>query len=150
GPWWSPAARTARTALALLTTPVSGRAGAGGRRARQPVTRLRVEADGVLLADLDHPVERVSVATGPLAEAARTHPADDNQARPPDTDTARRGLAEVVVYGHASGGPVRLAARAVTVSGPDFRYRADAVTAGPVRTRTWRLLPDAWSVTLPR
>ncbi|WEV29767.1 hypothetical protein OYE22_14555 [Streptomyces sp. 71268] len=143
-PWWSPAARTARTALTLLTTPVAGRTGAGGppaRRARPPLVRLRVEADGVLLADLDHPVERVSVATRPLF--------GDAPARPPDGTARPRGLAEVVVYGHASGGPVRLGARAITVSGPDFHYRADTVTAGPVRTRTWRLLPDAWSVTLP-
>ncbi|MEU3962165.1 hypothetical protein AB0F42_20515 [Streptomyces buecherae] len=144
-PWWSPAARTARTALTLLTTPVAGRAGASGppaRRARPALVRLRVEADGVLLADLDHPVERVSVATRPLFGGA--------PARPPDGAPRSRGLAEVVVYGHASGGPVRLGARAITVSGPDFHYRADTVTAGPVRTRTWRLLPDAWSVTLPR
>ncbi|MFE6780581.1 hypothetical protein [Streptomyces sp. NPDC057702] len=143
--WWSPAARTARTALTLLTTPGAGRTGPGGvpgRRARQPVVRLRVEADGVLLADLDHPVERVSVATGPLSAGIA--------ARPPDAAPRPRGLAEVVVYGHVSGGPVRLAARAVTVSGPDFRYWADTVTSGPVRTRTWRLLPDAWSLTLPR
>lgn len=146
-PWWSPAARTARSALALLTTPVSGRTGVSGgpagRRAKQPSVRLRVEADGVLLADLDHPVERVTVATSPLAYDAPT-------ARPPDPANPSSGLAEVVVYGHASGSPVRLRARAVTVSGPDFHYRADAVTAGPVRTRTWRLLPAAWSVTLPR
>ncbi|WP_459247017.1 hypothetical protein [Streptomyces youssoufiensis] len=144
-PWRSAAARTARTALTLLTTPVAGRAGAGGppaRRARPSLVRLRVEADGVLLADLDHPVERVSVATRPLFGGA--------PARPPDGAPRSRGLAEVVVYGHASGSPVRLGARAITVSGPDFHYRADTVTAGPVRTRTWRLLPDAWSVTLPR
>lgn len=38
----------------------------------------------------------------------------------------------------------------MTVSGADFRYRADHVLAGPVRRRTWTHHPAAWSLTLPR
>ncbi|MEU2515512.1 hypothetical protein [Streptomyces syringium] len=116
--WWSPAARTARTALALLTGPAA-------RHALPSCTRLRVEADGVLLADLDQPVERVTVSV---------------------VD----GLAEVVVHHRSADRPVRARARAVTVSGPDFRYRADEVAAGPVRSRTWTVRPGAWRLTLPR
>lgn len=116
--WWSPAARTARTALALLTGPAA-------RQSLPSCTRLRVEADGVLLADLDQPVERVTVS-------------------------AVDGLAEVVVHHRAADRPVRARARAVTVSGPDFRYRADEVGAGPVRSRTWTVRPGAWRLTLPR
>ncbi len=87
--------------------------------------RLRVEADGVLLSDLDLPVAGVSVASGD-------------------------GLAQVVVYGR-TGERVRAAARAVTVSGPvgGFRYRADAVVGGPVRTRTWVAAAEAWQLVLP-
>ncbi|MCP3817945.1 diacylglycerol kinase [Streptomyces sp. A3M-1-3] len=85
--------------------------------------RLRVEADGVLLSDLDQPVEDVSLST-------------------------RGGLAEVVVRPRAAD-PVRARALAVTVSGADFRYRADAAVAGPVRTRTWTVWPGAWSLTVP-
>ncbi|MEU1307604.1 diacylglycerol kinase [Streptomyces cinnamoneus] len=116
--WWTPAARTARTALTLLSGP----------SARHPVpacTRLRVEADGVLLADLDRPVGRVAVA-------------------------AVDGAAEVVVHEHAAPEPVRTRARTVTVSGPDFRYRADNRVRGPVRARTWTAVADAWRLTLPR
>ncbi|MFF5127251.1 hypothetical protein ACFY41_10050 [Streptomyces syringium] len=116
--WWSPAARTARTALALLTGPAA-------RHALPSCTRLRVEADGVLLADLDQPVERVTVSVV-------------------------NGLAEVVVHHRSADRPVRARARAVTVSGPDFRYRADEVGAGPVRSRTWTVRPGAWRLTLPR
>ncbi|MFV8130478.1 hypothetical protein [Streptomyces syringium] len=116
--WWSPAARTARTALALLTGPAA-------RHALPSCTRLRVEADGVLLADLDQPVERVTVSVV-------------------------NGLAEVVVHHRSADRPVRARARAVTVSGPDFRYRADEVGAGPVRSRTWTVRPEAWRLTLPR
>ncbi|GGT38842.1 diacylglycerol kinase family protein [Streptomyces purpureus] len=86
--------------------------------------RLRVEADGVLLSDVDKPVEAVSVRS-------------------------TSGRAEVVVRPPA-GSPLRAVATAVTVSGPDFRYRADTVLSGPVRRRTWTVRPEAWGLTLPR
>ncbi|WP_308377832.1 diacylglycerol kinase family protein [Streptomyces sp. ISL-98] len=85
--------------------------------------RLRVEADGVLLHDLDRPVEDVWLCS-------------------------RGGRAEVVISPE-SGDQVRADALAVTVSGADFRYRADALVAGPVRTRTWTVRPGAWSLMLP-
>ncbi|MES4906262.1 MULTISPECIES: hypothetical protein [unclassified Streptomyces] len=127
-PWWTPAARTARTALTMLSLPGSLGLGGSRRRVRPPAQRLRVEADGVLLADLDRPVERISVSTA----------------------TAGGGLAEVVIHPRAGAGPVRARARAITVSGPDFRYRADTLTRGPVRTRTWTVLTEAWHLMLPR
>ncbi|GAA2518533.1 diacylglycerol kinase [Streptomyces gobitricini] len=85
--------------------------------------RLRVEADGRLLSDLDDPVEGVTVRS-------------------------RDGVAEVVVRPRAAE-PVRAEATAVTVSGASYRYRADALVTGPVWTRTWTLRPSAWSLTLP-
>ncbi len=136
-PWWKPAARTARTALALLAAPA---AGLGGRRARVPQQRLRIEADGVLLADLDRPVRGVSVVPG------GRHRADGPWSGAGDGGQ----LAEVVVHWPGGGRPVRARARAVTVSGADFHYRADAVVGGPVRTRTWTLQPEAWRLQLPR
>ncbi|MGW1379342.1 hypothetical protein ACWD6P_34445 [Streptomyces sp. NPDC002446] len=134
-PWWGPAARTARTALALLA-PAAGR---GGRRAQVPGQRLRIEADGVLLADLDRPVRGVSVVPGAHAGPS---------GRP--GGGAGGELAEVVVHWPDEGRPVRARARAVTVSGADFHYRADAVVGGPVRTRTWTVQPGAWRLQLPR
>ncbi|MET9557666.1 diacylglycerol kinase [Streptomyces sp. NPDC006645] len=86
--------------------------------------RLRVEADGVVLSDLDEPVEHVTVRS-------------------------RGGRAEVVVRRHASSEPITASALSVTVSGADFRYRADAAVTGPVRTRTWTLRAGAWGLTLP-
>ncbi|MGW5851080.1 diacylglycerol kinase [Streptomyces sp. NPDC055254] len=86
--------------------------------------RLRVEADGVVLADVDRPVADVLVRTR-----------DDG------------GPAEVVVRRGATAVTVR--AKTVTVSGADFRYRADAATAGPVRRRTWTLRPASWTLTIP-
>ncbi|MFE2555413.1 diacylglycerol kinase [Streptomyces sp. NPDC059352] len=87
--------------------------------------RLRVEADGVLLADVDNPVEGVSVRSV-------------------------AGTAEVTVHPAATI-PAHLArARTLTVSGPDFRYRADGRVSGPVRRRTWTARAGAWGLTLPR
>jgi hypothetical protein len=90
--------------------------------------RLRIEVDGVKLVDLDQPVEGVSVTPG------------------------ASGLAEVEVRPLSVGAettPLRATGRTVTVSGADFRYRADAVVAGPVRTRTWVVREGAWGLTLP-
>ncbi|MFG2293441.1 diacylglycerol kinase [Streptomyces sp. NPDC048603] len=115
---WSACRSLVRT---LVRPPVGGTPAPGGAGAH----RLRVEADGVLLADVDRPVAGVSVAR-------------------------REGLAEVVVRTGDSDRPVTALARSVTVSGADFRYRADHTVTGPVRRRTWTLRPAAWSLTVPR
>ncbi|MFD3484523.1 diacylglycerol kinase [Streptomyces sp. NPDC058665] len=86
--------------------------------------RLRVEADGVVLSDLDEPVEAVTVRSV-------------------------AGRAEIVIRTSASAEPITASALSVTVSGADFRYRADAAVTGPVRTRTWTLRAGAWGLTLP-
>ncbi|WP_299530052.1 diacylglycerol kinase [uncultured Streptomyces sp.] len=100
-------------------------AGGGGPSGAPVLHRLRVEADGVLLNDLDHPVAGVSM-----------------------TSHSGGGLADVVVRG-PSGETLTAEAKAVTVSGPDFRYRADIQVGGPVRTRTWTVWPGAWGLVLP-
>ncbi|MDX6364509.1 diacylglycerol kinase family protein [Streptomyces sp. NPDC058274] len=91
-------------------------------------SRLRIEVDGVTLVDLDQPVEAVSVT--PCAGGGA-----EVEVRP------------VSVGAEAS--PLRAVGRRITVSGADFRYRADSVIAGPVRTRTWTVREGAWGLTLP-
>ncbi|MEU8587083.1 diacylglycerol kinase family protein [Streptomyces sp. NPDC048664] len=112
--------RVRRSLVRTLTRPP--RPGAGP-------SRLRVDVDGVLLVDLDRPVERVSVV--------------------PD----RTGAAVVEVrpapLGAEASSPLAARGRAVTVSGPDFRYRADALPGGPVRSRTWVVREGAWGITVP-
>ncbi|MER7928389.1 MULTISPECIES: diacylglycerol kinase [unclassified Streptomyces] len=106
------------------------------RPSREPLTgvtrlgpaRLRVEVDGVTLVDLDQPVDGVSVTPGAAGFA-------EVEVRP------------VSVGAEAS--PLYARGRSVTVSGADFRYRADAVVGGPVRTRTWVVREGAWGLTLP-
>ncbi|GAB2583375.1 diacylglycerol kinase family protein [Streptomyces capparidis] len=107
---------------------------------------LRVEADGVLLADLDRPVQLVAVSNAcpPDGEADAPAPADGAPGHPDD------GLVEVTVRQPAGQGTVRrMCARAVTVTGRGFTYAADALVTGPVRTRTWTVLPRAWRLTVP-
>ncbi|MEV0090136.1 diacylglycerol kinase family protein [Streptomyces sp. NPDC050738] len=105
-----------RSLVRTLVRPAPG-------AAHVPAQRLRVEADGVVVSDLDRPVAGVSV---------RSHD----------------GRAEVVVR-TAEGERLTADAVAVTVSGADFRYRADTVVGGPVRTRTWTVRPGAWGLMLP-
>ncbi|AKZ57031.1 hypothetical protein SAM23877_3986 [Streptomyces ambofaciens ATCC 23877] len=91
--------------------------------------RLRVEVDGVTLVDLDQPVEAVSVMPGAGGVAVvEVRPLSSADAETP---------------------PLTASGLTVTVSGAHFRYRADAVVSGPVRTRTWTVREGAWGLTLP-
>ncbi|WP_267241558.1 diacylglycerol kinase [Streptomyces sp. PR69] len=111
-----------RSLVRTLVRPAPAPAEGGTRRA---APRLRVEADGVVLSDLHDPVEDIRVRAG-------------------------EGHAEVTVCRGAEGEPVRVRARAVTVSGTAFRYRADTQITGPVRRRTWTLRAEGWALVLPR
>jgi hypothetical protein len=90
--------------------------------------RLRVEVDGKTLVDLDQPVAAVSIT-------------------PDGSGGARVEIRPASVGAEAA--PLEAVARMITVSGSDFRYRADAVVGGPVRTRTWMVREGAWGLTLP-
>ncbi|SMQ17852.1 Diacylglycerol kinase catalytic domain-containing protein [Streptomyces sp. Ag82_O1-12] len=118
-----------RTCQSLVRTLVP--AGRPSRLAAAPEpgpSRLRVEVDGETLVDLDQPVEAVSVA--PVAAGVASV-----EVRP------------VSVGAEAS--PLLAQGRTVTVSGAHFRYRADTVVSGPVRTRTWVVREAAWGLTVP-
>ncbi|MFE4592834.1 diacylglycerol kinase family protein [Streptomyces laurentii] len=86
--------------------------------------RLRIEADGVVLCDLDTPVEGLS-ATG-----------------------LEGGLAALTLV-PADAPAVHATVRTLSVAGPDFRYRADATVSGPVTRRTWAVREAAWGLTVP-
>ncbi|MGY0485724.1 diacylglycerol kinase [Streptomyces sp. WG-D5] len=117
-PWWR--------ACGSLVRSLGGRAPVDGGRP----ARLRVEADGVTLVDLDQPVEGVSV--GPVGGTGLARV----EVRRADPDPVAP--------------PVIAQARVVTVTGADFRYRADAVAiGGPVRRRTWSVRAGAWALALP-
>jgi hypothetical protein len=87
-----------------------------------------VVVDGVVLVDLGQPVEAVSITPGAGGGA-------EVEVRP--------------VSVGAEAAPLQAVGKLVTVSGADFRYRADSLVAGPVRTRTWTVREGAWGLTLP-
>ncbi|MFF8969076.1 diacylglycerol kinase [Streptomyces sp. NPDC014995] len=91
-------------------------------------SRLRVEVDGETLVDLDQPVEAVSVT-------------------PDASGTAAVRVRPLSLGAEAS--PLEARGRTVTVSGADFRYRADTAVAGPVRRRTWTVREGALGLVLP-
>jgi hypothetical protein len=117
-----------RTCQSLVRTLASR----PSRLASAPATgpsRLRIEVDGVCVVDLDQPVETVSVTPGGSGTGAEIE-------------------VRAVSVG-AGSSPLRLLGHKVTVSGADFRYGADSVVSGPVRTRTWTVRESAWGLTLP-
>ncbi|MFF3216322.1 diacylglycerol kinase [Streptomyces sp. NPDC002886] len=110
--------------------------------------RLRVEADGVVLADVDGMVEDVAVSAREgdgLADVLVRMRAVAAAPGPGPGSGPGAGF----VPGPGAGRVVRVRASAVTVSGEDFRYRSDVGITGPVRRRTWTLHPGAWGLTLP-
>lgn len=124
-----------------------------------PGWRLRVEADGAVLSDIDQRVLMVGVGLGSSIGGGTPLTPD---ARPDD------GLAEVVVsratgplaragYAlrlrrgtHGERADVRtVRARTVSVSGQPFPVNADGELSGPVSARTWTLQPRAWRLLAP-
>jgi hypothetical protein len=127
GPPAVPAQPDSRHWLAGARSLVRTLTGPGvAERVHHAAHRLRVEADGRLLADPAHPVHEVSVLRPPSGGRAEVH----------------------IRHPHGSA-PLPVHARQLTVSGPDFRYRADDAVTGPVPTRTWTVAPAAWTLMLP-
>ncbi|SEQ69113.1 hypothetical protein SAMN04487983_100799 [Streptomyces sp. yr375] len=121
-----------RTYQSFVRTLVPSRPSRPSRFAHVPAApgpaRLRIEVDGVTLIDLDQPVAAVSVFPGPSGTAVV-------EVRPLSLG--------------AEAAPLQARGRTVTVSGADFRYRADATVAGPVRHRTWTVREGALGLMLP-
>ncbi|MFI6437484.1 diacylglycerol kinase [Streptomyces sp. NPDC050759] len=118
-----------RTCQSLVRTLVPARPARETAPALAGPSRLRVEVDGVTLVGLDQPLESVSVTPG-----------------------SGDGLASVEVRPLSVGAeasPLLATGRTVTVTGADFRYRADAGVAGPVRRRTWTVREGALGLVLP-
>jgi hypothetical protein len=151
--WGAQLGRAARTVAAQLLTVRSG-----------PGQALRVEADGRLLADPDHPTALVAAwnADGDGGLDAEGGAGGDGRA---DCDggsgdsgsghggSGDSGLMEVLVSASsAGGGPLRVRARQITVTGgplTGFSYEADDNPIGPVQQRTWTVEPSAWQLTVP-
>ncbi|MFE2108173.1 diacylglycerol kinase [Kitasatospora sp. NPDC059463] len=119
---------TVLTPERVARTGPAGRTGRGEPGHGEQSSRLRVEADGRLLADVHRPVRVVQVTL-------------------PSGDSAGEGVMEIVV--RAPGALLRARAASVSVAGRGFGYEADGHPVGPVRARTWTVHPGCWGLLLP-
>ena len=140
--WYSRLGRTAGAAARSVAGPLLAHGGGAHRQF------LRVEADGRLLADPDHPVGLISVWNAGSQE--RENPRFGRPGRDSGTPEPAEGLMEVLVSSPAAlGGAYRCRAQRISVTGGLFTYEADHALSGPVRERTWTVEPGAWRLTVP-
>ncbi|WP_435770242.1 diacylglycerol/lipid kinase family protein [Nocardioides sp. SYSU DS0651] len=124
-----------------------------------PSLRVRVEVDGAVIADVDTDVLMVAIGNGAsvgggaeLTPDAQPHDGlVDVLVASPARLADRLALALRLPFGrhdeHATVTAVR--GRAVTISGGLFRCNSDGEIGGPVRSRTWRVEPAAYSMVVP-
>lgn len=147
--------RLGRVGLGRLGYPV----GAVVTAVRPPALRLKVTVDDEVLLDTDHRTLMVALGNGSrVGGGAAINPDAD-----PEDDTidvvltrplkplARIGYAAQLAVGrHPDNTRVLTATgRRVTVEGEAFHYSADGEIEGPVTSRTWHLVPSAYSLLLP-
>lgn len=124
-----------------------------------PSLRLRVEVDDTVVVDVDRPVLMVAVGNGASVGGGTelTPEADphdglvDVLVATPVSPLARLGYVLRLPFGrhaeHSDAAIVR--GRTVRVSGAAFDCNSDGEIDGPVRSRTWRVLPAAYSMVVP-
>jgi len=125
-----------------------------------PSLRLRVEVDGAVVASPDRPVLMVAVGNGAsvgggteLTPGAEPHDGQvDVLVATPASPLARLGYVLRLPFGrHEDHTDVRIVrGRTVRVSGAAFECNSDGEIDGPVSARTWRVLPAAYAMVVPR
>ncbi|MBO9521966.1 MAG: diacylglycerol kinase [Nocardioidaceae bacterium] len=142
--------------LGLLGYPLGA-----ARAAIAPASlRLRVEVDGVVVADMDDQLLMVAIGNGAsVGGGAEVTPAADPTDGQVDVmisfataPLARLGYAVDVLRGrHPERDDVRyLRGSRVSVSGEAFWISADGELSGPERRRTWHVEPAAYALLLPQ
>jgi diacylglycerol kinase (ATP) len=124
-----------------------------------PYTRVRIEVDGELVADLDRPVLMLSVGNGAsVGGGTELTPEADPEDGKVDVMIARtQGGMAPLTYAwhlmrsrhHERDDVMYLRAKDVSVSGEEFYCSADGEIYGPERQRTWHVEPAAYSMILP-
>jgi YegS/Rv2252/BmrU family lipid kinase len=133
--------------------------GAAMAAVNPPFVRLRIEVDGKEVADLAHPILMVAIGNGPtVGGGAEVTPEADPESGKMDVmisfavgPLARFGYALHLRKGehHKRDDVLYLRASTVSISGQAFYCSADGEVYGPERTRTWRVEPDAFKMSLP-
>ncbi|TYL45396.1 diacylglycerol kinase [Nocardioides sp. BGMRC 2183] len=127
-----------------------------------PMKRLRVEVDGHVVHDTDHRVLVVALGNGASVGGgtALTPAADPHDGRvdvliaTPARWWSRLRVAALLPFGrHPEDAEVRmLRGSTVTISaaeGEQYDVNSDGEIDGPVRRRTWRVLPGAYRIVVP-
>ncbi|MET0839047.1 MAG: diacylglycerol kinase family protein [Marmoricola sp.] len=126
---------------------------------KPPFVRLRVEADGEVVSDMDKHVLMVAIGNGTSVGGGTelTPDADPADGRLDVMVSLATGPLERFGYvWHLRSGDhprrddvISLRARQVTISGEDFFLAADGEISGPERRRSWHLEPGAYSLIVP-
>ena len=124
-----------------------------------PFVRVRVEVDGVEVADLAHPILMLAIGNGPnVGGGAPITPEADPSDGKADVmisfavgPLARVGYAVGFKRGehHRRDDVLYLRGSTVSVSGQDFYCSADGELYGPERIRSWHVEPGAFRMPLP-
>jgi YegS/Rv2252/BmrU family lipid kinase len=141
--------------IGILGYPI----GAALAAVRPPFVRLRIEADGDVVADMDQHILMVAVGNGASVGGGTelTPDADPSDGRMDVMISLATGPLERFGYvWHLRRGEhperkdvITLRAGQVTISGEDFFLAADGEISGPERRRSWHLEPGAYSMIIP-
>lgn len=133
--------------------------GAAMAAVRPPFIRMRIEADGEVIADMDQHVLMVAVGNGASVGGGTelTPDADPRDGKLDVMVSLATGPLERLGYAwHLWKGEhedredvVSVRATQVTVSGEDFFLAADGEISGPERRRSWHLEQGAYSMIIP-
>ena len=126
---------------------------------KPPYLRLRVEVDGEVIVDFDHPVLMVAIGNGPtVGGGAALAPEADPEDGKVDVmisraigPWARLAYAAHLTRGrhHERDDVIYVRGERVSISGEEFYCAADGEVYGPERNRTWHVEPKAYSMVLP-
>jgi diacylglycerol kinase (ATP) len=133
--------------------------GAAMAALRPPFVRLRIEADGEVISDMDQHILMIAVGNGASVGGGTelTPDADPEDGRLDVMVSFATGPIERLAYvwklrtgDHEDRDDViSVRAQQVTVSGEDFWLAADGEISGPERRRSWHLEKGAYSMVVP-
>ena len=133
--------------------------GAAMAAVRPPFVRLRIEADGQVISDMDQHILMIAVANGISVGGGTelTPDADPADGKLDVMISFATGPVERLVYAwklrtgdhDERSDTLTLRAEQVTVSGEDFFLSADGEISGPERRRSWHLERGAYSMIVP-
>ncbi len=141
--------------IGILGYPI----GAALAAVRPPFVRLRIEADGEVITDVDQHVLMVAIGNGASVGGGTelTPDADPRDGRLDVMVSLATGPLERLAYAwqlnrgdhEERSDVISVKARQVTVSGEDFYLAADGEISGPERRRSWHLEAGAYSMIIP-